>query len=122
VRELACQFLSVKGYIVLAASGGAEALEIASKHDGTIHVVLSDMVMPQMSGGELVRRLQQNRPEIKIAFMSGYSEFSRGGLDFPQAPVLQKPFSPASIVELIRSALSKGVAQETDGTVASLPR
>jgi len=53
VRELACQFLRVKGYTVLEAKDGREALEIATKHSGPIHLLLSDMVMPKMNGGEL---------------------------------------------------------------------
>jgi signal transduction histidine kinase len=112
VRELACQFLRVKGYTVLEAAGGHEALEIASRHSGTIHLLLSDMVMPRMNGGDLAARLKAARPGIRIAFMSGYSEFSRGdlGKDFPEAPVLQKPFSPASLVEIVREGLTRSSA------------
>jgi CheY-like chemotaxis protein len=115
VRELACQFLRVKGYDVLEAAGGMQALDIARSHAGTIHLLLSDMVMPKMSGGELAKRLKAIRPEIRIAFMSGYSEFSRGdlGKGFPEAPVLQKPFSPASLVEIVRDTLSRPVAPAT---------
>jgi signal transduction histidine kinase len=109
VRELACQFLRVKGYDVLEAEGGVEALEVAGRHSGPIHLLLSDMVMPRMSGGELAAKLKAIRPEIRVAFMSGYSEFSRGdlGKEFPEAPVLQKPFSPASLVEIVREALAR---------------
>jgi signal transduction histidine kinase len=112
VRELACQFLRVKGYTVLEADGGHAALELASRHSGTIHLLLSDMVMPKMSGGELAAQLVAVRPEIRIAFMSGYSEFSRGdlGKGFPEAPVLQKPFSPATLVEIVREALARSSA------------
>ena len=99
VRELACQFLRVKGYTVLEAQGGPEALEIARQHPGAIHLVLSDMVMPKMNGGELAARLKAIRPETRVAFMSGYSEFSRGGLgqNFPESACSPKPFSPASL-------------------------
>jgi signal transduction histidine kinase len=116
VRELACQFLRVKGYTVLEAQGGPEALEIAGRHSGTIHLLLSDMVMPKMNGAELAERLKAARPDIRVAFMSGYSEFSRGdlGKDFPEAPVLQKPFSPASLVELVREALTRSSATPSD--------
>ncbi len=112
VRELACQFLRVKGYTVLEAEGGHVAMEVARRHPGTIHLLMSDMVMPKMSGGELAAQLKAIRPEIRIAFMSGYSEFSRGdlGKGFPDAPVLQKPFSPASLVEIVREALSRPLA------------
>jgi signal transduction histidine kinase/CheY-like chemotaxis protein len=109
VRELACQFLRVKGYTVLEARDGPEALEIAARHSGTIHLILSDMVMPKMNGGDLAGKLKAIRPKIKVAFMSGYSEFSRGeiGHDFPQAPVLQKPFSPTSLVGIVREAMAE---------------
>jgi CheY-like chemotaxis protein len=109
VRELACQFLRVKGYTVLEAKDGHEALEVAALHPGTIHLLLSDMVMPKMNGGDLAGRLKAIRPNIKIAFMSGYSEFSRGemGIQFPHAPILQKPFSPATLVGVVREALAE---------------
>ena len=109
VRELACKFLSVKGYNVLEAGGGPEALEVARRHSGMIHLLLSDMVMPKMSGTELAARLRAIRPEIRIAFMSGYSEFSNSDLskNFPETLVLQKPFSPASLVEIVREALAR---------------
>jgi signal transduction histidine kinase/CheY-like chemotaxis protein len=112
VRELACQFLRVKGYTVLEAEGGLEALVISRSHPGVIHLLLSDMVMPKMSGGELAAQLKAVRPEIRVAFMSGYSEFSRGdlGKGFPEAPVLQKPFSPASLIEIVRAALAQPLA------------
>ena len=114
VRELACQFLRVKGYTVLEAKDGQEALEIAARHSGTIHLVLSDMVMPRMNGGELAERLKAIRPRIRVAFMSGYSEFSRGemGHRFPHAPVLQKPFSPASLVGLVREAMAESTTHQ----------
>ena len=109
VRELACQFLRAKGYNVLEADGGIGALIVSRSFPGTIHLLLSDMVMPKMSGGELAVQLRSVRPQIRIAFMSGYSEFSRGdlGKEFPDAPMLQKPFSPASLVEIVREALAQ---------------
>ncbi len=112
VRELACQFLRVKGYNVLEAEGGLEALAVSRRHPGAIHLLLSDMVMPKMSGGELAAQLKAIRPDMRVAFMSGYSEFSRGdlGKGFPEAPVLQKPFSPASLVVIVREALAQPLA------------
>jgi nitrogen-specific signal transduction histidine kinase/ActR/RegA family two-component response regulator len=120
VRELACQFLRVKGYTVLEARDGHEALEIAGHHPGTIDLILSDMVMPKMNGGELAGKLKAIRPKIRVAFMSGYSEFSTGeiGHDFPQAPVLQKPFSPASLVGIVREALIESSPDQANETKA----
>jgi len=121
VRELACQFLRVKGYTVLEAEGGIEALVVSRSHPGPIHLLLSDMVMPKMSGGELAVQLKAARPDMCVAFMSGYSEFSRGdiGKEFPEAPVLQKPFSPASLVEIVRQALGRP-ASSTSREVSEL--
>jgi two-component system, cell cycle sensor histidine kinase and response regulator CckA len=115
VRELACQFLRVKGYTVLDARDGYEALEIAARHSGTIHLLLSDVVMPKMNGPELAGKLKAARPTMRLAFMSGYSEFSRGnmGHEFPLAPVLQKPFSPASLVGIVREALAETSANQS---------
>ena len=114
VRELACQFLRVKGYTVLEAKDGQEALEIAGKYPGVIHLLLSDMVMPRMNGGELWRRVKRIRPEIRVAFVSGYSEYAAGdpGQSKPEGPVLQKPFSPVSLVEVVREALKPDSKEE----------
>jgi len=115
VRELACQFLRDKGYTVLEAQGGLEALDIARQHRGTIHLLLSDMIMPKMNGRELAAHLKAIRPETRVAFMSGYSEFSKGdlGQNSPEAPLLQKPFSPVSLVEIVRAALTQGSGEQT---------
>ena len=114
VRELACRFLRAKGYNVLEAKNGPDALQIAAQYPRVIHLVLSDMVMPKMVGTELAGRLKSIRPDIRVAFISGYSEFSRGDLRraFPQAPVLQKPFSPVSLVGIVREALTQPQAQQ----------
>src|ERR1700687_2687129 len=110
----ACQFLRVKGYTVLDARNGQEALEISARHSGTIHLLLSDMVMPKMNGADLAGRLKATLPNIRVAFMSGYSEFSRGemGHEFPHSPVLQNPFSPASLVGIVREALAESVKDQ----------
>jgi signal transduction histidine kinase/CheY-like chemotaxis protein len=118
VRELACQFLRVKGYNVLEADCGHAALETAGKYPETIDLLLSDMVMPKMNGGELAARLKTIRPNIRVAFMSGYSEFSRGDLGqaFPDVTVLQKPFSPVSLVETVRKALTQSSTEQMQET------
>jgi len=109
VRELAGDFLRAHGYAVLEAKDGIEALEIAARHEGTIHMILTDMIMPRMSGAELVTRLQAIRPEIKAAFMTGYAEYATSGSETPsnqQSSILQKPFSSTSLADLIRSVLA----------------
>jgi signal transduction histidine kinase/CheY-like chemotaxis protein len=117
VRELAGEFLRAHGYAVLEAKDGMEALEIAARHEGTIHMILTDMIMPRMSGAELVTRLEAIRPEIKAAFMTGYAEYATSGSETPsnqQSSILQKPFSSTSLADMIRSVLA-GQAGEKAG-------
>ena len=113
VRDLACQFLRSKGYTVIEAKDGEEGLKVAAGYEGVIHLLLSDMVMPRMNGGELAQRLKEIRPQMRVAFVSGYSEFARGdmGQGSPEAPILQKPFSPTSLVAIVREALDRDVAE-----------
>lgn len=108
VRELACRFLRVKGYSVLEAKDGADALSVAAGYRGAIHVVVTDMVMPGMGGADLIRNLKKVRPEVLVVFMTGYSEYLKGDLCevFPQSFIIQKPFSPASLVGTVREALA----------------
>jgi PAS domain S-box-containing protein len=107
VRDLASQFLRASGYSVLEAADGVQALEVAEKYPGPIHLLLSDMVMPRMSGKELMQRLLEARKDMKIILMSGYSEYN--GTEFRQADSiflrLGKPFSLASLVAKVREAL-----------------
>jgi len=107
VRELACAFLKSAGYSVLEAKNGAEALELIAKPPSAIHLVLADMIMPKMGGAELAERLGKTRPELKILFMSGYSEHPGGtsGQSRSQA-ILAKPFSIATLIGKVREALA----------------
>ena len=116
VRELACRFLRVKGYTVLEAKDGVEAIAVAAAHKGAIHAVVTDMVMPHMGGADLVRALKNARSEILIIFMTGYSEYLKGDLCdvFPGSMILQKPFSPASLVGVVREALAKKSVRRAD--------
>ena len=118
VRELACRFLRVKGYSVFEAKDGVEALEVARKHGDAIDAVLTDMLMPHMGGADLIRKLQAVRPNITVIFMTGYSEYLKGDLCevFPGSVILQKPFSPASLVGLVKEAFANKA-----GTTAAKP-
>jgi two-component system cell cycle sensor histidine kinase/response regulator CckA len=97
-----------------------EATEILSKHAGTVHLVLSDVVMPKMGGKELVERLRTTRPGTKVVLMSGYSDYSNGfaGQPSSQALFLQKPFSRRSLVEKVREALAGSSVEQTSGVRA----
>ncbi len=114
VRDLACEFLKVSGYSVLEARNGLEAIEVLARHSGTIHLVLSDVVMPKMGGTELADRLRTLRPDTKVVLMSGYSEYFNGPRDPNISPALMlpKPFSRASLLEKIREALSGNTVEQ----------
>jgi CheY-like chemotaxis protein len=118
VRELTREFLKVSGYSVLEAKDGVEALEIASGHAGTIHLMLTDMVMPRMGGSELAARLKEMRPDIKVLFMTGYSEYTGDGVNrsSPEIPILQKPFSIASLVGKVRETLAEKPVEQMSET------
>ena len=107
VRKMARVALANFGYHVLDAATPGEALLVAERHPGPIHLALSDVIMPGMQGRELADRLKALRPRLEIIFMSGYSEpfmMQRGILE-PDAICLSKPFSPEALAVTVRDAL-----------------
>lgn len=107
VRNVAKQILSRHGYRVLEARNGDEAILACEQHRGTIHLLLTDVVMPHINGPELARRLLKSRPQMKVLYMSGYTEnavIRHGMLDSDQM-YLQKPFIPEQLVRGVREAL-----------------
>jgi signal transduction histidine kinase/ActR/RegA family two-component response regulator len=106
VRELACEFLTAAGYSVLTAGDGGEALETAKRLGKSIHVVLTDIVMPKMRGPALAKRLKGLFPHVKIVYMTGYLDQNGGDTKFLEdAYFLQKPFCRDSVVSQVREAL-----------------
>ncbi|MCU0661979.1 MAG: response regulator [Myxococcota bacterium] len=107
VRLLAKRMLERAGYHVLSARHGGEALLIAEKHEGPIHLVLTDVVMPEIGGRELVERLMERHPAIRPLFMSGYSDEEVLRLDDWMSTVffLQKPFSYEELTNKARRVL-----------------
>ncbi len=107
LRQLAVRTLRARGYVVLEASDGAEALQVAEEHEGPIDLLVTDMVMMNMGGYELAKRLQAARPETRVLFVSGYSEqvFNPQGTIPVAAPLLQKPFTSHKLLETIRQIL-----------------
>ncbi|MBI5576232.1 MAG: Cache 3/Cache 2 fusion domain-containing protein [Deltaproteobacteria bacterium] len=107
VRELVIEILNQAGYTVLPAHDGVDAMRIAEKHEGPIHLLITDVVMPQMNGRELARRMLASRPDIKVIYISGYTEdaiIHHGVLD-PGMHFVQKPFRPGDLVRKIREVL-----------------
>jgi CheY-like chemotaxis protein len=106
VREPACRTLAYRGYVVLEASNGDEALAIASKHDGAIDLLLTDVVMPGMSGKELAEQLGRLRPDMRVLFMSGYlADLLERGAIAAGIPFLEKPFTAVQLLKEVRRAL-----------------
>lgn len=107
VRELACRVLSMHGYAVLAASNGDDARSLCEQHPGPIHLLLSDIVMPGMNGPEVAKLLKTIRPDMKVLFMSGYTDDAivRHGVLVHSTQFLQKPFAPARLAEKVLEVL-----------------
>lgn len=107
VRSLAAIVLTQQGYKVIEACDGQQALEIAERCAGEIHLLFSDIMMPRMSGLELAERLRRARPGIKVLFMSGYTGdvVAQEGALNPSIPFLQKPFTVRALALKVREAL-----------------
>jgi signal transduction histidine kinase/CheY-like chemotaxis protein len=105
VRELTLETLKRRGYRVLTAASGEDAIKLASAYDGTIHLLISDVVMPGMKGPELAVRLRAMRPGIKVLFVSGYAADVVTPNDLREASLLSKPFSPAALIKAVRASL-----------------
>jgi len=108
VRELAREILEHQGFHVLSARDGAEAVRVADRYVGRIHLLLTDAVMPHMSGRELAEYLGPRRRDMRVLFMSGYTDdamirygVSSAGLFLP------KPFTPDSLVQTTRTAIDQ---------------
>ena len=107
VRHLTVAVLEDCGYRVLSAGNGQAALEVSERHDGPIHLLITDAVMPGISGRQLADRLRRMRPFTKVLFMSGYTDnvaAYRGEVDAGTA-FLQKPFDPESLAAKAREVL-----------------
>lgn len=107
IRELVGAILAVEGYHVLEAANGVEALRVAESHPGPVHLLLTDVVMSPMGGGELARRMLPLRSETKILYISGFPDDPsvRDGMEARQVAFLAKPFSPKTLVKVVRSIL-----------------
>jgi two-component system cell cycle sensor histidine kinase/response regulator CckA len=107
VRNLARRVLESNGYAVILAAGGEEALAMSRGFEGRIHLLLTDVIMPGMSGPQLAERLSAERSDSKVLFMSGYTDTAiiHHGVLEPGIWYLQKPFSPGGLAEKVREVL-----------------
>jgi len=107
LRKLATRVLEPAGYTVLGAASGEEALRLLERHEEPVHLLLSDVVMPGMSGRQLAERIAETRPGMKVLYMSGYTSDTivRHGVLEARVPFLNKPFTGAALLRKIREVL-----------------
>ncbi len=107
VRALTRHVLQKLGYTVLAASNGSDAILLAQEHQGTIHLLVTDVVMPHMGGRQVAERVEQIRPGIKVLFCSGYTDDAvvRHGVLESHVAFIQKPYSAALLAHKVRDVL-----------------
>lgn len=121
LRPLITEVLRRNGYKVLEAVNGIDAIKLAAEHRGQIDLVVSDLVMPEMGGVELIQRLAKSQPGMRALFISGYTE---GGTVHQGArpagiAYLQKPFTPRALAEKVREVLEAGRVRGTVGSASA---
>ncbi|MCB9566643.1 MAG: response regulator [Myxococcales bacterium] len=109
VRKIVLRILRGRGYAVLEAADGASAVAVAAAHRGTIHLVITDVMMPNMGGSELAAELQATRPETRILYVSGYTANAivEQGVLKPNTDFLAKPFTPKALLASVRTILDR---------------
>jgi CheY-like chemotaxis protein len=107
VRTLTARVLAQYGYRVVEASNGGEAFLICEQHEGDIDLMITDIVMPRLSGRDLARRLGALREDMKVLFMSGYTESMTPLQDVlgSNKPFIEKPFTPSGLATKVREVL-----------------
>ena len=109
VRGLTREVLERQGYTVLEAGDGVQALQVHEKEGARIDLILTDVVMPRMSGREMVDRVRAVRPDMRVLYMSGYTEDAivRHGVLDASMRLLGKPYTPADLIRKIREVLDQ---------------
>ena len=108
IRSMVCTMLSQQGYRCLEAADGVDALRMLDETALPVHLVLTDVIMPKMTGAELGRHLVRRRPDLPIVFMSGYCD-DPAVRDFERMPLifLPKPFTATALLDKVRQALDQ---------------
>lgn len=107
VRALVWEILAMEGYRVLPARNGHEALEVLGKHGDGIDLLLADVVMPRLGGRDLAKRACELLPHLRVLFISGYGDNLDFRADFPDALVIEKPFSPEQLIDACRTEVKR---------------
>jgi CheY-like chemotaxis protein len=105
VREILREALEAAGYAVLVASDGEEALQVYQQHAGSIDLVVTDVLMPRMTGSDLVKSLWRSQPALKVLFISGYADEKTAAAYGFRGPLLRKPFTPDVLCRKVREVL-----------------
>ncbi len=115
VRGFTRMLLRMGGYQVLEACRGPDALHLSEKHPGPIHLLVTDVVMPEMTGRQLAEQLLQRRPELKVLFLSGHTEdtLMQHGVSETETALLAKPFTPAELGLKVREVLASPIPAQT---------
>src|SRR5689334_14209044 len=105
----------MNGYRVLPAAHGRDAIRVAGEHSGSIELMVTDVIMPGMSGREVADKLHESRPQIKVLYVSGYTDniIAERGILEPGMAFLQKPFSPGHLAAKVREVLDTPAGQPT---------
>ncbi|HEY2015478.1 MAG TPA: response regulator, partial [Bryobacteraceae bacterium] len=112
IRKLVHRLLARQGYNVLVAETPDRAIEVARQYNGTIDLLLTDIVMPRMSGFDLAKALRETRPQMKVLYMSGYTDnqVNHTWVLSSETPFIQKPFSAADLLQRLRDAFGTSAA------------
>ncbi len=112
LRRLAVMMLEEQGYVVLQAGNGLDALTVAERHPGPLDLLVTDVVMPRLSGPELAQQLRESRPGLQVLFMSGYidSRLMHRGVEQAKVNMLIKPFSPDQLISRVSELIDSYAA------------
>jgi CheY-like chemotaxis protein len=116
VRQLVSEMLQRLGYRILPAAGGVDAIHLFEQHRGSIDLLVTDVIMPQMSGRELAQRLKLQQPSLKVLYISGYTDdmLAHHGVLESNVFLLQKPFAPDELAKKLREVLDTPAARSAE--------